>query len=215
MKKVIIILLLLAIAGTASATTVYVQSPPKVWEGETFTVDVKCTPTEEVKSWELNFGFSNTVLEAKEYSGTETTTKGDFFGAYTQFFVDGIIDNPQGKFNDIYNLIVGQTGFATNPGTLVTLKFEALNPGVSPLSLLDVGVTDESQYLAITTTDSTVTVYGIYDMDQNGEISVLDLVFVSVRFGQTGTPGWIHEDIFPDGKISIMDLVLVSNNWGS
>jgi len=39
----------------------------------------------------------------------------------------------------------------------------------------------------------------------------LDLTLISNRLYETGSPGWIREDIDNSGIINMLDLVLVSN----
>jgi hypothetical protein len=34
------------------------------------------------------------------------------------------------------------------------------------------------------------------------------------HFGETGTPGWIPEDVNKDGVINILDIVYAGNHFG-
>jgi hypothetical protein len=53
-----------------------------------------------------------------------------------------------------------------------------------------------------------------WDINSDGHCTVLDLVFVSNHFGQSGSQGWIREDADNSGTIQVLDLVLVSNSFG-
>ena len=53
-----------------------------------------------------------------------------------------------------------------------------------------------------------------YDINMDGIQSVLDLVMVSNVFGDTGSDGWIREDVDNNGIIQILDMVLISNHYG-
>jgi hypothetical protein len=47
----------------------------------------------------------------------------------------------------------------------------------------------------------------------DGAINVLDMVLITQNFGQTGTAGWIRQDINNDGVINIVDLITVGQHW--
>ena len=53
-----------------------------------------------------------------------------------------------------------------------------------------------------------------WEMNIDGIITVLDLVFVSNHYGQNGSTGWIREDVDNNGGIEVLDLVLVSDHFG-
>ena len=53
-----------------------------------------------------------------------------------------------------------------------------------------------------------------WDMNQDGVVTVLDLVMVSNHFSQSGSNGWIREDVDNNGDIESLDLVLVGNHFG-
>jgi hypothetical protein len=53
-----------------------------------------------------------------------------------------------------------------------------------------------------------------WDINSDGECTILDLVLVSNHYGQTGLYGWIREDADNNGEIQVLDLVSVSNHFG-
>jgi hypothetical protein len=52
-----------------------------------------------------------------------------------------------------------------------------------------------------------------YDINTDGTINLLDLVYVSNHFSEKGPMGWIREDVDNNGVIKVLDLVLVSNHY--
>ncbi|MFA5102307.1 MAG: putative glycoside hydrolase, partial [Candidatus Thermoplasmatota archaeon] len=54
-----------------------------------------------------------------------------------------------------------------------------------------------------------------WDVNNDGVCNLIDFIKISNRMGQSGTPGWIREDVDKNGHIEILDLVPVSNNYGN
>jgi len=54
-----------------------------------------------------------------------------------------------------------------------------------------------------------------WDINNDGVVSIVDLVLVSDHYGETGRPGWIREDVDNNGIIQALDIVLVSSNFGA
>jgi hypothetical protein len=52
-----------------------------------------------------------------------------------------------------------------------------------------------------------------WDIDNDGYITILDLVLVSNQYGSTGGQGWTREDVDNNGIINILDMSLVSNHF--
>jgi hypothetical protein len=53
-----------------------------------------------------------------------------------------------------------------------------------------------------------------WDLNDNGQVDVGDLVIVGNHFGETGTPGWIQCDFNNNGQVDVGDLVIVGNHFG-
>ena len=136
----------------ASPTLVQISPASKtVSAGQSFSLNVMCTPGQAIKSFELKISFNPTYLQVTSVS------EGTIFNGYSTFFNDGTIDNTAGTIVDIYDLILG-AGEVTSPGTFVTLTFSArLASGTSSVCLYDVGVTNETSYVPITITNGSVT----------------------------------------------------------
>jgi len=54
------------------------------------------------------------------------------------------------------------------------------------------------------------------DWDLNGDhvCNIGDVVVIGLKWGQTGTPGWIPEDVNNDGVVNIGDVVVIGLHWG-
>jgi hypothetical protein len=54
------------------------------------------------------------------------------------------------------------------------------------------------------------------DWNLNGDnvINIGDVVVVGLKWGQTGSPGWIPEDVNNDGVVNIGDVVVIGLHWG-
>ena len=92
---------------------------------------------------------------------------------------------------------------------LVTLRPEEyiwLAPDVGPIRFQDRNeiVYDLVSFNLITTENP-------YDVNTDGVINILDLVFVAAHFGGTDPKA----DVNDDGTVNILDLTLVAQNFGN
>jgi hypothetical protein len=118
--------------------------------GQTFTLNVSCTPGQSIKSYEFKVSFNPALLQAN------SVTEGNIFSGYTTFFNPGTINNTAGTIVDVYGLIIG-TGSVSNPGNCVYISFTAhLVSGTSPIGLYNVGVTNATSYVPISVTNGSV-----------------------------------------------------------
>jgi hypothetical protein len=51
-----------------------------------------------------------------------------------------------------------------------------------------------------------------YDINQDGNVNVLDLILIGQHMNEAGTPGWIPQDVNNDGLINVLDSILVGQN---
>ena len=63
--------------------------------------------------------------------------------------------------------------------------------------------------------DITITVNNEHysDLNDDGDVNVLDMIIVSQQWGEAGPSGWIMEDINADGTINVLDIILIGQNW--
>ena len=52
-----------------------------------------------------------------------------------------------------------------------------------------------------------------WDINNDGECTVLDQVMISLHYGKSGSPGWIREDVDNNGRIQLADILLVSKHY--
>jgi len=53
-----------------------------------------------------------------------------------------------------------------------------------------------------------------WDINNDGECSILDLVLVSNQYNEIGPLGWIREDVDNNGEINVLDFTLLVNHYG-
>ena len=52
-----------------------------------------------------------------------------------------------------------------------------------------------------------------WDVNEDGDVNILDVVIVAQHWGESGTPGWIRADVNKDGKVDILDLTIIGQHW--
>jgi len=52
----------------------------------------------------------------------------------------------------------------------------------------------------------------IIDINSDGKINVLDLIFICNRLGWSGLPGSVPEDVNVDGSVNVLDLIATATN---
>jgi hypothetical protein len=53
-----------------------------------------------------------------------------------------------------------------------------------------------------------------WDMNNDGECTVIDQILISSHYGEVGVPGWIREDVDNNGRVQVLDFIFVSNHYG-
>ncbi len=157
LSVVLVCILLFSFVPTVRADDVtlinFSPSQKIVQFGSEFSIDILCTPTQAVKAYEFQLQFDPSYLEALSVS------EGDIFEGYPTFFNSGVIDNAEGVITNLFGLIVGP-GNVSDPGSLVSVTFHAKsNAGLSTLSLVNVGVTNEMGYISIEKQNGVIIVY--------------------------------------------------------
>jgi hypothetical protein len=138
----------------ATDTTVVqiIPASQTISTGQTFILNVSCTPDQSIKLYEFKVSFNPTILHAN------SVTEGNIFSGYTTFFNPGIINNTAGTIVNVYGVIVGSGGVSSS-GNCAYISFTAhLTSGTSAVDLYNVGVTDETAYVPITVTNGDVTI---------------------------------------------------------
>lgn len=132
---------------TTNTLTYLSPSINTVSPGEKFKLSACIDPTTEITGAQVDFLFNSSMVSANN------VTEGDLFnqnGAST-FFNAGIIDNSEGKINNIYGSIIGTSSVST-PGTLATINLTAgSTAGIAEFNLSDVHISDFNSESAPTT----------------------------------------------------------------
>lgn len=116
-------------------------------------IRLQCNPTEPVKAFECGISFDPTYIQIIN------VTEGDFFTGYSTFFNNGSIDNTNGTIEHIYGLVMGP-GNSSAPGDLITIHFlSSAQTGQSLINITGLGVTNESQYLPVSSQNGSLMVH--------------------------------------------------------
>jgi len=144
---------------------------------QSFTLSVHCQPVQPIKSFELSICFDAALLQVNE------VVEGDFFSGYPTFFNSGTIDNSDGLVTSIYGLIIGP-GSVTEEGDLVTISFTAKdNFGSSEIRLMNVGLTNETEYVSVSLVNGLVTIQNQIPIVENEVVVFSDPLHTNASFG--------------------------------
>jgi len=193
----------------STSTQVYVSpSDQLVIKDATFNLSIYCVPSEPIKSYEFEITYDKTKIRFDNY------TEGNIFDGYPTFFSPSmVIDNENGTIREVYCLIVG-VGNVTNPGYLLNLSGTALNVtnGVPMVTLIDVGITNETQYLPVVVTNGRVEVRGVNRYDVNGN-EIVNSIDLSIAWTGRNSYSLLY-DVNSNGAINAIDLSIIWYNRG-
>ena len=180
---------------------------------DTFTLHLNVENTTDLAGWLCDIVFDPAVLEAVEVS------EGDFLKADggTTFFLESTIDNAAGKITDLGAISLSSDG-GSGTGKLLSVTFVAKAIGEAQVTLTNL-YAGSSDLVAIPLSipDFVITVeervFLPWDVNQDGEVSILDLMQVAQYLGKnvSVTP---QADVDSDGTIGILDLIAVAQHIG-
>ncbi len=186
-------------------------SETNVLTGDTFTLDLNAENISDLAGWQTDIAFDPNVLEAVE------VTEGDFLkseGADT-FFGGGTIDNAVGKIAGLFSARQSEVG-ASGTGALLTVTFMAKLSGESEITLENFefgSITGDIIPVVPPIITITVGDYPAWDVNQDGRVSILDLILVAQDFG-SDAPTNLRTDVNRDGVVNIQDLIIVAQHFG-
>ena len=187
MKRIVVIVMLCMAAQQAlAAPTVSIEPPHQdVLQGDVFTVNITVDPQGvETMGVQYYLHFNNTLLNATEQ------TKGDFLsqdGASTNTFANKI-NNTIGV-TEYGETRIGVTYGVTTPGVLASVIFQAMEPGVCNLTLVDVILSDPDAN----------EIPGV--MVNNGTVNISETHFVI-----SGSVSYDNGDPVPDPNVTVTNL---------
>ena len=179
--------------------------------GDTFTLNLNAENITDLAGWQVDIAFDPNVLEAVE------VTEGDFLKSEGDdtFFQGGTIDNTAGKITGIFAVRQSASG-ASGTGTLLSVTFMAKTGGETQVTLENfefISITDDIILTIPPNISITVGEYPAWDVNQDGRVSIQDLILVAKDLG-SGTPANLRTDVNRDGEINIQDLILVARHIG-
>ena len=179
--------------------------------GDTFTLNLNAENITDLAGWQVDVAFDLNVLEAIE------VTEGDFLKSEGDdtFFQGGTIDNTAGKITGIFAVRQSASG-ASGTGTLLSVTFMAKAGGETQVTLENfefISITDDIIPTVPPNISITVGEYPAWDVNQDGRVSIQDLILVARDLG-SNAPTNLRTDVNRDGVINIQDLILVARHIG-
>ena len=180
--------------------------------GDTFTLRLSANDVTHLAGWQTDVTFDPAVLEALEVN------EGDFLKAEggDTFFSQGRIDNTAGEITKLSSARFGSGVSGTGALLLVTFKVKSIAETVVTFSDFFAGsssgetISSDAPEIVITVEDRK---YPPWDVNQDGRISIQDLVLVAQYLGED-VPSYPRADVNSDGIINILDLIIVAQYFG-
>ncbi len=179
--------------------------------GDTFTLHLNAENVTDLAGWQTDIRFDPEVLEATEIN------EGDFLktdGGAT-FFQGGTIDNTAGKIKTLSSALISESG-VSGTGTLLSVTFIAKAGGETQIALENFefgSITGDTIPAVPPNITIIVGDYPPWDVNQDGRVSVLDLILVAKDLGAEIRAN-LRTDVNRDGIINIQDLIVVAQHLG-
>ncbi len=132
LARLIVAFLLFLPSQARSAASLSLQSSASaVQVGDSFSVQLNVSGASNLYGWQVDVFFNPSVIHVL------STSQGTFLssGGFTTFFLNGTLNNTLGLVDDLLATRLGSVLGASGNGLLATLNFQAVGPGVSPISL--------------------------------------------------------------------------------
>ena len=179
--------------------------------GDTFTIRISAEKVTDLAGWQFDLTFDPDVLEVVDVD------EGSFLkrGGQTTFFQQGAINNTAGSIGGLSSALISKNGI-TGTGTLLSVRFSAKAEGNSQIALHNFQLgskTGEAIPAAMRPLTITVESKPAWDVNADGQVSILDLILIAQNFGEATSPN-SRTDVNRDGVVSILDLILVAQHMG-
>ena len=179
--------------------------------GDTFMLHLNSEKVARLAGWQFDIVFDPAVLEALEVN------EGDFLkkqGGVT-FFRQGRIDNAAGKITGLSSALISDNG-VSGTGTILSVTFFAKAIGETQVTLRNFEFGSISgKVIPVIPYEIVINVgdQPAWDVNQDGRVSILDLILVARRLGEKA-PANSEVDVNDDGVISILDLIIIAHHIG-
>ena len=153
--------------------------------GDTFILHLNSEKVTDLAGWQFGIVFDPAVLEAVEVS------EGDFLKRQggTTFFRQGRIDNAAGKIIGLSSALISEKG-VSGTGILLSVTFSAKAVGETQVILQDFEFGSiNGKVIPVMPYEIVIKVEDqpAWDVNQDGRISILDLILVARRLGETAS----------------------------
>ena len=150
------------------------------------------------------------TLQLGEVWETQGETEANIVGALTVSSVNEVVAvedvvTPAGTFEDCLKIRV-RTRSTAALGVSRSTSYQWLAPDHGPVKF----ETDQDIVFELVSSNLIATKIP-YDVNADGTVNILDLVFVASHFGQTDP----NADVNADGTVNILDLTLIVQNFGN
>ena len=179
--------------------------------GDTFTFHIKAEKVTGLAGWQFDLTFDPDVLEVVDVNEGGFLKRDD----RTTFFQRGTIDNTAGSIVGLSSALISKNG-VTGSGPLLSVRFSAKAEGNSQIALHNSQLgskTGEAIPAAMRPLTITVESKPAWDVNADGQVSILDLILIAQNFGEAASPN-SRTDVNRDGVVSILDLILVAQHMG-
>ncbi|MFH0904249.1 MAG: dockerin type I domain-containing protein [Methanobacteriota archaeon] len=210
MRNIILaIIVLISLTTPAASTSVdVVPRIDKIHALDEFIVDINITPDTHIAGYQFNLEVTNADIIS--------VTEGDFLKqyGYNTFFNKGTVNGNKliNHFSAVMGNIANQTSIPMRNGTTITVVFKAKDvSAVSDIKLSNVKLADRyGLSVPYILNNGSVTIHPKVDLNLDGAVDILDLVFVSQYFGEENS----EADFDHSGIVDILDLVYVAMRIG-
>ena len=205
----------------APTFSVYMDPDVNIYApGTSFNVIIKIAGVPNLWSWEFNVTWSPVYLTlVSAANSTFLSTAGETFSTLTYSQAQGWVLVGETR--------IGGTAQASGFGDLAILGF-TVKAGVSGqtsihfqdslLLYLDAGSNLQTYPRTDYELHDSMWKYPVTfltgDVNKDGKVNIMDLSRIGTKYTQTGSAGWIPEDVVADGKIDISDLAACAKNYG-
>ena len=193
------------------ASVGYALPNVEISTGDTFTLDIYAEDVNDLAEWQFDIAFDPAHLEAIEvHKGYFLTSAGG-----TTRFKEGIINNRTGRIIGLSEVIRNGNG-VSGTGLLVSVTFAAKTGGETQLTLSNFRFgADTGRIIPAGPHEISLMVQHrlIWDVNEDGQVNILDLILIAQSFGKTGSLNSLT-DVNHDGIVNILDLIVVAQYLG-
>jgi len=192
-----------------------VPANTQVYENKEIEVNVEIENAKNLVGFQIDFAYNSKFIELIELTNT-----GSIFDSYNVEVIEHSDINKQEKRVSI--IVVDDDTLETADsvqGILFTGRFKAKAPGFTNLKLQNIVLVDSEQNkIKYEVVWGSVTIYEVvypYDINEDGEVNILDLVLVRTSMGkEINSIVSPNPDVNRDGIVDEKDFELVVEHYG-